>query len=83
MLGTVSLLTVFAGCRGARRSGTSVTPATTAAVSDSATRAVARAAAQRADHLVMGVFLRLVEEADILQPGIERGAELLFRIPYL
>ncbi len=49
MLGTVSLLAIFAGCRGARRGTTSVTPATTVAVSDSARRAGARADTVRAD----------------------------------
>lgn len=49
MLGTVSLLAIFAGCRGARRGATSVTPASQVAVSDSVLRAGARADSVRAD----------------------------------
>ncbi|QJR35082.1 hypothetical protein [Gemmatimonas groenlandica] len=51
VLGTVSLLAIFAGCRGARRGATSVTPGTTAAVSDSARRSGARADSVRADSM--------------------------------
>lgn len=51
VLGTVSLLAIFAGCRGARRGATTVTPATTVAVSDSARRAGALADSVRADSM--------------------------------
>ncbi|WP_310571456.1 hypothetical protein [Gemmatimonas sp.] len=49
VLGTVSLLAIFAGCRGARRGATSVTPVTMGVVSDSAVRVGARADSVRAD----------------------------------
>lgn len=49
VLGTVSLLAIFAGCRGARTGATSVAASTTIAVSDSAGRAGARADSVRAD----------------------------------
>jgi len=49
VLGTVSLLAIFAGCRAARRGATSVAPTTTSAVSDSAGRAGARTDSVRAD----------------------------------
>ena len=49
LLGTVSVLAIFAGCRGARSGATSATPVPTVAVSDSAIRAGARADSIRAD----------------------------------
>lgn len=48
MLGTVSLLAIVAGCRGASRAATSVAPATTIALSDSAVLAGARPDSVRA-----------------------------------
>ncbi len=49
LLGTVSVLAFFAGCRGTRRSATSVAPATTVAVSDSARVSKPRTDARRTD----------------------------------
>jgi len=49
LLGTVSVLAIFAGCRGARRGAASATPVTTVAVFDSARRAGARVDSTRAD----------------------------------
>lgn len=49
VLSTVSLLVIVAGCRGVNRGGTSVAPATTSAVADTAVRAIVRADSVRAD----------------------------------
>jgi hypothetical protein len=48
LLGTVSVLAIFAGCRGARRGATSAAPATTVALPDSTILAKARADSMRA-----------------------------------
>ena len=49
LLGTVSVLAIFAGCRGARRATTSGTPVTPAAAPDSAVRVGVRADSARSD----------------------------------